>query len=208
MINKFCYEKHPALLLSFILVFRLHEAPGSPTSSQVHVFKGIDVINTDGMEMGTWGTDDGDWETDAAWTASEYGLLNFPDTISLDGTYIKDTIGWNIGPGIHEQPRNVVIVYPNPAYNQQVLVFRGLGWLKFKATIVDKNYNRLFTFTCKNSNASVVLDLSDSVKFQNGTIYRLFYSLSARDSLNFYKGHGDILICRENSLQDCRKFVP
>jgi hypothetical protein len=80
--------------------------------------------------------------------------------------------------------------------------------LKFKATIVDKYYKRIFNFACKDSSANFRIDLSDSAKFQAGTIYRMYYSLSAKDSLNFYKGHGDILICRENNLQDCKKFVP
>jgi len=177
-------------------------------SSQTHEFKGIAVINDIGQIIAKWGTEDGDWGTDAKWSTSEYDLLNFPDTISLTGTFIKDTIGWDIGPGIHEQPQNVVIVFPNPAKNYPMLVYRGLGLLKFKATIVDKYYNRLFTYACKDSASIFHLDLSDSTKFQNGTIYRIYYSLSAKDSLNFYKGHGDILICKENKLQDCEKFVP
>jgi hypothetical protein len=53
----------------------------------------------------------------------------------------------------------------------------------------------------------VTLDFSDSIKFQDG-IYRMYYSFSAKDSLNFYKGHGDILICRGNNWQDCQKMVP
>jgi hypothetical protein len=177
-------------------------------SVQTYEFKGIVVINDIGQMLGTWGTEDGDWKADANWSTGEYELLNFPDTISLNGTFIMDTTGWNTGPGIHIKPENIVQVYPNPGINSQVLVFRGIGLLKFKATIVDKYYNRLYTFSCKGSNAEINIDLSDTTKFQNGTIYRLYYSLSATDSLNFYKGHGDILICRENNLQDCQKFVP
>lgn len=178
------------------------------SSSQAHEFKGIAVINDIGQIMGTWGTEDGDWSTDRIWTNGEYNLLSFPDTISMNGTFVKDTIGWNTGPGIHEQPFNIVIIYPNPVKNTLMLIYRGLGLLKFKAAIVDKYYNRMFTFAFKDSTANIRLDLSDSTKFQNGTIYRMYYSLSAKDSLNFYKGHGDILICRENPLQGCQKFVP
>ena len=178
------------------------------TSAQAHEFKGIVVINEAGDELGTWGTEDGDWGTDSKWTAGEYGLLDFPDTVSLNGTYIRDTTGWNIGPGIHEQPRNAVIAFPNPAIYEQTLFFRGLGLVKFKATIVDKYYNRLYTYAGKSTAASIVLDLSDTVKFQSGTIYRLYYTLSAKDSVNYYKGHGDILICRENAPQACQKYIP
>jgi hypothetical protein len=177
-------------------------------SAQVHEFKGIIVINDIGQMMGSWGTEDGDWETDATWTAGEYELLNFPDTVSMNGTFIRDTTGWNIGPGIHEQPQNLVIVFPNPVKNSLYLYFQGFGLLKFKAAIVDKNFNRLFTYACKDGSAHVLIDLSDAAKFQSGVLYRMYYSLSVTDSLNFYKGHGDILICMENTLQDCQKFVP
>ena len=177
-------------------------------SPQVHEFKGIVVTNDQGEVTATWGNDDGDWETDATWTPAEYALLNFADTVDLNGTYISDTSGWNIGPGIHEQPQNIVAAFPNPAVNDQYLVYVGIGLVKFKATIVDKYYNRLFTYACKEKTKHIQLDLSDSTKFQNGTIYRIYYSLSATDSLNFYKGHGDILICRGSTLQDCRKYVP
>ncbi|MCX6248729.1 MAG: hypothetical protein NTW10_13475 [Bacteroidetes bacterium] len=68
--------------------------------TQAHHFKGIVVINEVGQEMGTWGTDDGDWRTDSKWSASENEIQSFPDTVSLDGTFVEDTTVWNIGPGI------------------------------------------------------------------------------------------------------------
>jgi hypothetical protein len=196
------------LVFAFTCFAGCEKRNNDETTLQTHEFKGLAVINDMGQVMGTWGTEDGDWGTDSVWSAGEYELLNFPDTISLDGTFLKDTSGWNIGPGIHEQPQNVVIVYPNPVKNTPTLIYHGLGLLKFKATIVDKYYHRMFTYACKDSLAYMHLDLSDSTKFVSGTIYRLYYSISAKDSVNFIKGHGDILICRENAVQDCQKFVP
>ncbi|MEI6684131.1 MAG: hypothetical protein WCO44_15995 [Bacteroidota bacterium] len=179
-------------------------APPAPA----HIFKGISVINDVGQITGVWGTEDDDWRNDAKWTAEEFALLSFPDTISLNGTYIRDTTGWNVGPGIHERPQNIVITYPNPVYDFAEMVYRGLGLLKFKAVIVDKNYNRMFTFCCKDSMASLLLDLSDTAKFKSGTIYRMYYTLSAKDSVNFFKGHGDILVCRQASPLYCKGNVP
>ena len=181
---------------------------GDQNTAQVHVFKGITVTDDIGITMGTWGNEDGDWKTDSTWTSAEFNLLNFPDTISLEGTYVKDTIGWDSVRGIHERPCNLVVVFPNPVADYLALLYKGLGLLKFKAVIVDKYYNRLLTFCCKDSSAYFHPDFSDTTKFLNGTIYRMYYSLSAKDSLNFYKGHGDILICREHALQDCQKYVP
>jgi hypothetical protein len=166
------------------------------------------VTNEVGNALGTWGAEDGDWGTDANWSPSEYELLNFPDTISLDGTYIRDTTGWNIGPGIHEQPQNFVAGFPNPVADRTTLVFGNFGNLKLKVVIVDKYYHRLETISLKwNGLLLKMIDLSDSLKYQNG-VYRVFYSFSTKDSLNFYKGHGDILICRGSTWQECKNLVP
>jgi hypothetical protein len=178
-------------------------------SSGIHVFKGIVVTDETGNALGTWGTEDGDWVNDATWTASEKELLNFPDTVSLEGTYINDTTGWDTLKGIHEKPRNLVAAYPNPFSSESVLVFGNYGNLKLKVVIVDKKYNRLETICQKWSGLmEKMMDFSDSTKYPEG-IYRVYYSFSAKDSLNFYKGHGDILICRDQTnWQSCKNMVP
>jgi hypothetical protein len=177
-------------------------------SSNNHIFKGIVVTNEDGTAMGIWGTEDGDWGNDINWTTSEYGLLHFPDTISLDGTYISDTTGWNIGPGIHEQPRNFVSAFPNPFADQSTLVFGNYGYLKLKVAIVDSYYHRLQSFSLKwTGHLLKLIDLSDISKYPNG-VYRIFYSFSATNSPDFYKGHGDLLVCRGSTWQECKNLVP
>lgn len=178
----------------------------SPKTPVVHSFVGIVEISTAGDKMGVWGTDDGDWSTDSSWSEQEYQILNFTDTVSLDNTYIEDTTGWNEGPGIHEHPQNFVIAYPNPANEQLTISYGGFGLLKFKVAIVDKYFNTLSAFAAKG-HILPPLDVSDPTMFQNGSIYRMYYSLSVKDSVNFYKGHGDILICRESDVQACKKFV-
>jgi len=178
------------------------------STPNTYSFSGIVTIDNEGMPMGIWGNDDGDWSTDNYWSDEELALLDFSDTISLSNTYLRDTTGWNSGSGIHEQPHNNVIAYPNPVNDRLNIAYRGLGLLKFKTVIVDKYYNTLFTYVFKDSSSTIQLDISDSTMFKNGTIYRIYYSLSAIDSVNFYKGHGDILICRNSELQDCQVFVP
>ena len=165
------------------------------------------MVTDIGQEWGVIGEDNNDWHTDSAWSPEEYALLNFPDTISLAGTYLEDTTGWNIGPGIHEMPQNISVIYPNPNSGSGVLVFRILGFAKVKVVIVDKDYNRLFTYAGKVTNANILVDFSDSVKYLSGTTYRMFYTFSVTDSLNYYKGHGDILICRDVSYDACLQFV-
>ncbi len=177
----------------------------SPTIT--HSFSGIIVFDNQGFPMATWGHDDGDWEEDENWTEEEYALLDFMDTVSISGTFLKDTSEWN-GTGIGEIYRNEVIAFPNPAINNLNMIARGLGLVKFKANIVDKYHNSLFTYACKDSTRIISLDVTDSSIFEDGEIYRLYYSLSVEDNLNFYKGHGDILICREDLPQECEKYVP
>jgi hypothetical protein len=197
-------------LFSLILFFLLACSKDDETTNQESpiVFKGIVVINEVGNQMGTWGTEDGDWSNDSIWAAKEFTVLDFPDTVNLDGTFLKDTTGWNNGSGIQEQPHNGVDVFPNPIWDHQWLYFVSIGCVKFKAAIVDQDFNRLFTYVSKDSSGILKMDLSDTTKFLPGKLYRMYYSLSAKDSINYYKGHGDILICHEPVFQDCAKYVP
>jgi hypothetical protein len=195
------------ILIVFLLIIFGCEKQENQPSAINHLFSGIIKTDEDGNREETWGTDDGDWGVDQNWNDEEYSLLSFPDTVNLDGTFVKDTTGWNNGTGIHERPENIVIVYPNPTADKQRLTFKGIGFLKFKAIIVDQYFNSISTFVSKDSITHFDVDFSDSVEFPNGSVYRMYYTLSATDSLDFYKGHGDILICRENDLQACQKFV-
>ena len=196
------------ILVVFLLVISMGcKKQENKTTPVSHPFSGIIKVDEDGNREEYWGVDDGDWGIDDHWTDEEYILLAFLDTINLDGTFVKDTTGWNNGAGIHERPENVVIAYPNPTDGLQRITYKGIGLLKFKGIVVDRHYNSLFTFVCKDSIAHFNLDFSDPEQFPNGSIYRLYYTLSATDSLNFYKGHGDILICRESDQQECKKFI-
>ena len=44
-------------------------------------------------------------------------------------------------------------------------------------------------------------------QYASGQVLRVYYTFSAEDALNFYKGHGDILICRdEDKVEDCYPY--
>jgi hypothetical protein len=196
------------IIIILLNTFGCKKSTENNTTPKINNFSGIVTIDQFGIPMEVWGIDDGDWSSDSYWTDEEFELIEFDDTISLDNTFIKDTTGWNTGPGIHEIPQNLVIVFPNPVNESLNIEYNGLGLLKLKATIVDKYFNRLFTYVCKDSTSIIQLNTSDTTVFKNGEIYRMYYSLSTTDSTNFYKGHGDILICRESVFQECQKFVP
>ena len=60
--------KYLFLSLSVLIFFAgCKKHNDTQSSSSTHVFKGIIVTNDIGQVMGTWGTEDGDWGTDATW---------------------------------------------------------------------------------------------------------------------------------------------
>lgn len=186
-------KKYLFFLLLTILATSCKDKPADTPSYQ---FEGIIVTNDIGETLGTYGTDDGDWGKDISWTAEENQVLNFPDTVDLSGTYLGDTTG---------QPPQNAIFYPNPLSSYARLHLRIIGRLKFKMAIVDHHFNRLFTYCNKldEGNHSVLIDLSDSIKFPDRTVYRLYYRSSYGANSDFHKGHGDIMICRSHSQFDC-----
>jgi hypothetical protein len=199
---------HCAVILLLFLSACSKDDQNNTTTEQLPQFKGIVVRDDIGNTLAFWGTDDGDWGQDYGWKSQEYDVLIYPDTIDLGGTYFKDTTGWEQGPGIHEQPVNRIFLYPNPANYMVSIGFHALGNVKFKMAIVDQAGNRLCTWCVKDSMAFTHIDLSDQAKFMPGNLYRFYYSMSAGDNMNYYKGHGDLLICHEPSIYDCEKYVP
>jgi hypothetical protein len=70
------------------------------------------------------------------------------------------------------------------------------GRLKVKLALVDQTMATILTFSYKDEGISMVsLDFSDTVKFVEGEVYRLYYTFSVEGNEHFYKGHGDVLMC-------------
>ncbi|HTX89355.1 MAG TPA: hypothetical protein VMC08_10225 [Bacteroidales bacterium] len=169
-----------------------------------HDFPGIIATNEIGQILGNVGHEDGDWSKDSLWTQDEENILSYPDTVTLDGTWIPPMNK----PG-DRGIGNIILGFPNPLSSQAILYYYTGGVVKLKFAVVDHYYNRLFTWCHKVTGTTEVnLDLSDSTKFKNGEIYRLYYSMSASGHLEFWKGHGDLLICRGLSTADCYSHVP
>ncbi|MCX6248728.1 MAG: hypothetical protein NTW10_13470 [Bacteroidetes bacterium] len=185
------------VFVSVLIFFASCSKDKENTGSPLKVFRGIVVTSGFGDHLGVWGTEDGDWSYDASWTSQETAVLNFPDSVNLDGTYI-DTSTYH----------SEVIAFPNPTTGNLFLHFQLPGRMKLKTAIVDKNFNRLITESIKwTGNFETGEFLDDATLFPDG-IYRLYYSFSATNHVNFYKGHGDILVCRMANWADCQSIVP
>jgi hypothetical protein len=183
------------LIVMVLIISSCKEDPTEPSSSS-HLFQGIIVTDDVGNALGTYGKDDGDWGKDMNWTNAENQLLDFADTVSLDATFLGDTT-------VH--PYIMTAFFPNPTSSSSMVYLKIPGTLKFKMTIVDKNFKRLFTFCKKLPQGmySFEMEFSDTTKFVNKELYRMYYQYSYSGNINYYKGHGDIMICRSSSQFDC-----
>jgi len=170
-------------------------------------FQGVIMIDQFGEITGTLGQDDGDWIHEDVWTDEEYALLDFPDTVSLDGTFITDTSNDSGGTLIDPVYFNKVSFYPIPVMETGFVDFWYQGYVKFKMAIVDQSFNSLLTYSCKDTFRIFSIDFSDTVLYATGEIYRMYYSLSITDSLHFYKGHGDFFVCHDMDEESCIDMV-
>lgn len=176
-----------------VLLFSCKEKSPAPIDNS-HFFRGIVVTDEVGQQLGIYGADDNDWKNDPTWSRDIYNILNFSDTVSVAGTYPGDTAVLNVF---------MVPAYPNPANFSIDLFLKVPGCYKFKMALVDSYYNLLYTYCAKLNSGCyhVMINLEDTVKFKPKTIYRLFYRYSTEANVDFFKGHGDIMVCR--SAENC-----
>jgi hypothetical protein len=152
-------------------------------------FSGIVFKDEYGNDLGIYGgSDDNDWQFDETWTEETWGIMDFEDTIDLSGTYLNQT---------YFAPENIQFTFfPNPVANYAIPHIIMPGRLKVKIAMVAKNLNTVFHISYKDQDTSMFnLDLSDTVKFIEGDVYRVYYTFSVEGMEDFYKGHGDVLMC-------------
>jgi hypothetical protein len=174
-------------------------------------FTGLIARDVQGSLMGYFGENTyaaEDWKYDSIWTAKEWELMNFEDSISLEGTSMDFEA---ILP--HHQGNTFVASFPNPTAGIISFYFQFTGLAKVKMCIVDSTMTRLFTYSGKDSlvriNYLLEQEPGSETKYEPGVLYRLYYTCSTTDSLNFYKGHGDIMWCDEPyPILECLDFIP
>lgn len=159
-----------------------------------HKFPGLIFKDEIGQDIGFYGgTDDHDWEYDKDWPQEVYDLMNFNDTVSLSGTYLDSSyIAGNNPQWIQ------FVLFPNPVAHIARIIIDLPGRIKFKLVFVDNYLNPILKYSFKKlDRTELVFDLNSENKFVEGEVYRLYYTMSVEGKENFYKGHGDILMCDE-----------
>jgi hypothetical protein len=177
----------PAVLFSFMILFSTCKED-DPSTTPVK-FQGIVFTDEVGNSLGTYGgTDDNDWQHDSTWTEAIWDILNFQDTVDLAGTYLHQT---------YFAPEDIFFsFFPNPVATTSSAYIRMPGRLKVKMAMVDEKMNVVQTYAYQDQDTSwVFLDFSDTAKFIEGEVYRLYYTFSVEGNEHFYKGHGDVLMC-------------
>lgn len=192
-----------ALLLVFFS-FNCHHEDNAPAKIE---FTGIVFTSETGDPLGTYGgKDDNDWKHDPSWSPEIYNLMNFNDSVDLSGTYLDSTYI----PG-NDPPEIQFIFFPNPVADMASVYIIMPGQIKVKLVIVDSNLNTLLKYSYKKSDTAWVwLDLKDESRFVEGDVYRLYYTMSVDGNIDFYRGHGDILMCWDRPPQypsTCLKYL-
>lgn len=170
-------------------------------------FSGIVFTSEGGQPLGTYGgKDDNDWKYDADWAQKVYDLMDFDDTVDLAGTYLDSSYIPSDDP-----PEIKFAFFPNPVADMASVYIILPGMIKVKLAIVDSNLNPLLTYSYKKSDTAWVwLDLKDQSRFIIGEVYRVYYTMSVEGNTDFYKGHGDILMCMDRPPEyesTCLKYI-
>ena len=158
----------------------------APAVPQEQDFSCIKLFEENGLGLGLHGscTTSNDWEQ-ISLSADEQALLNFSDTVSLDGTGASNVTHF--------------AAFPCPVTIDEafsVYVSRDLPDqpVKLKIAIVDESLNVVWQLAVKITNG---LQLHvDPAKFESGKYYRMYYRVSAYGAPSLYEGYGNFLVCK------------
>jgi hypothetical protein len=164
-------------------------------------FSGIVFKDEYGNDQGTYGgTDDNDWNYDSTWSQEIWDLLDFNDTVSLSGTYLNSS---------YDPPQQISFyLFPNPVADEASAYILVPGNIKIKMALADHQLKSVSTYCYKGRDTSWVrLVMEDTNTFVEGEVYRLYYTFSVLGRENFYKGHGDVLMCYNRPSNLCLSYL-
>lgn len=173
-------------VVSFILLvgFSSCKKNSKPTPLDI---SGVQYTDNLGNKIGSYGNPAGDWTFSTTLTPQEISLFDFVDSLDMTGTVVVSN------------PR-IAPVYPNPSSNY--MSFSGQFGLssqltKLKVVIVDPFYNIAVrdALIINGGSQQFFFSVANRQVFQPSGIYRIYYSLSAKDKANYKMGYGDIQIC-------------
>lgn len=139
-----------------------------------------------GNPIASYGDPSDDWGFTTNLNPAELNLFNFTDSLDMTGT-------------VQFSNPKILPAYPNPA--KSVIGFIGQfgsssQTSKLKVVITDPFLNiALRDAIIVGGTPQVFFSVSNKQIFQSNGVYRIYYSLSAKDKPNYKMGYGDFQIC-------------
>lgn len=177
-----------AILYLSILVLAMGCDTQKDNPPQTEDFSCIKIFDELGLGLGLHGscTTSPDWGQ-ITLNASEQALLNFADTVSLNGT-TATTI-------------SQISVFPCPVTlgaSQAIHLFGELPNtpVKLKIAIVDESLNVVWQLAVRTATNSGLHLMISNDQFETGKYYRMYYRVSATGAPNLLEGYGNFLVCK------------
>lgn len=170
------------LVLSPLLFFNSCDRDDPATSIR---FEGIDLRNEVNEPMGTKGTTDlNDWQNDGTLPPKVMQLF---DEINGDASLA--------GAGTGDVR---IMTYPNPCRYYFMMRFQ-LTSNSLVSMIVVNEKLEILTYNTFYGSSELQVDVTDPVLYPSQKIVRVYYTVSGENNKNYYVGHGDVWICKENT---------
>ena len=189
MLRIFTRAKLFNFLLMILFMCACSDKQSMQTPSPKITIAGFDLRDYLGNPVGHVGAEDSDWLFADSLSKDELHLFDFNTPYSLNNTSV-DVYG------------QVFFAYPNPCKDYIRFNFAGQDSTVFRIVIVDSNLTVLKQLSLKDVYVVIGVDVSDRTLFPVGCSRRIYYSLSAKDNLNYRFGYGDIKICAANNVSE------
>ena len=173
-------------LLCFSLGCEHKKAPILPPQDQD--FSCIQLFDDIGQTWGIHGCNSSNDWGNIPLSVSEKALLNFSDSVSLNGT-VKANI-------------TTLLVFPCPVKIEQPLQIYVVGSMptqpvKIKIAIVDESLQVVKELATRVNVGSGISLLVDFTQFESGHYYRMYYQISATGAPSLFEGYGNFLVCKD-----------
>ncbi len=178
------------MLLAFaaLVLFSLGCDPKKdPATPQEQDFSCIKLFDDTGQTWGLHGdcTSSNDWEK-ITLSSTEQALLDFSDTVSLNGTVAVAITQFAIAPCPVKIDALFYVYLIGGLQDQSV---------KLKLAIVDESLNIVQQLAIRTKLNSALALHMDPTKFESGKYYRMYYRVSASGATSLYEGYGNFLVC-------------
>lgn len=166
----------------FVTVILLLTACNKDNTSKDISIEGFRITDYYGNFLFYQGTPDNDWKFSGGLNDQEMALFNFEPGINIDNTVVSEI-------------NTAVEAYPNPCFDRLSLLLNLKDSVLVKIVITDEKLNVLTKQAFKAADLLNIQFALDANQYPSKSSRRVYYSISAKDNLNYKTGYGDIRIC-------------